>query len=236
MSGTMPRISRLQVLRCIQQRHRLASQIFTLCLPGFLQDGGVHLGSLDRLNPNLSFVGKGFAKHAVLKGLDQTREETIPERKYDVVIMNPPFSRSAKPNVKFGYSDSKSRTKMSTALKALGKSLTQYNYDARAIGNAGLSPYFMFLAARLVKIGGRVAAVLPRSTLSGVSFAKVWEAYLRDFHLEYVISTFDTGDKSAGIDPWSFSENTNIGEVMIMHGGGIGADTSGLFCKPLEKT
>jgi Eco57I restriction-modification methylase len=183
---------------------------------GVSQDGVVHLGSLDKLNPVLSFVGKGFAKHAALKGLDQTREQTIPERKYDVVIMNPPFSRSAKPNIKFGYSDTKSRKKMSTALKSLGKSLTHYHFDARAIGNAGLSPYFMFLAARLVKTGGRVAAVLPRSTLSGVSFAKVWEAYLRDFHLEYVISTFDTGDKSAGIDPWSFSENTNIGEVMVI--------------------
>jgi len=178
--------------------------------------GEVHLGSLDRLKANLTFVGKGFSKHATKKGLDETREETIPERQYDVVIMNPPFSRSANPNIKFGYSDTAARQKMNKALKAVGDGLIHFGYEASAIGNAGLSAYFMFLAARLVKKGGRVAAVLPRSTLSGVAFDQVRQAFLREFHIEYLISNYDTGEDTQGIDPWSFSENTDIGEVMIV--------------------
>ncbi len=183
---------------------------------GVSEAGAVHLGSLDRLQTNIAFVGRGFSKHAVLKGLSETREETIPERRYDVVIMNPPFSRSANPNIKFGYSDKAARLKMNRALNKLAESLTLYGYDASAIGNAGLSAYFMFLAGQLVKLGGRVAAVLPRSTLSGVAFAKVREAFLRDFHIEYIISNSDPGDPPSGIDPWNFSENTDIGEVMIV--------------------
>ena len=91
-----------------------------------------------------------------------------------------------------------------------------YGYDASQIGNAGLSAYFMFLAARLAKENGRVAAVLPRSTLSGVAFDQVRTAFLRDFHLEYVITNGDPGDSDAGVDPWNFSENTNLGGVMVI--------------------
>lgn len=183
---------------------------------GVSDSGRVHLGSLDRLQPNIPLMGRGFGEQTRRKGLGEDREEEIPSQRYDVVIMNPPFTRSAKPNIKFGYRDAATRTKMTRALAQLGRSLVHYGYDPGAIGNTGLAAYFMFLAAQLVKMGGRVAAVLPRSTLSGVGFSTVRSTFLRDFHLEYVVSNFDPGDAATGVDPWSFSENTDIGEVLIV--------------------
>lgn len=169
---------------------------------GVATSGIIHLGSLDRLQPSRAFVGKGFTRHAQRKGLGDTCDEEIPEQQYDVVIMNPPFSRSAKPNIKFGYRDPKGRQKMNKALRRLALDIKQYGYDASAIGNAGLSAYFAFLAARLAKDNGRVAMVLPRSTLSGVAFTQVRQTYLRDFHIEYVVSNYDPGEPSMGIDAW----------------------------------
>jgi len=188
-----------------------ASNVFALPA-GVGQDGRIHLGSLDYLQPQESFSGRGFTPSAQQKSLADNREAEIAAQDYDLVMMNPPFSRSAKPNLKFGYADPKAREKMNRKLGLLAKSL-----GASGISKAGLGAYFMLLGLKLAKSeGSRISIVIPRSMLSGVSWAVVRRHYLQHCEIEYVVSNYDPGDSAQGIDPWAWSENTKLGEVLIV--------------------
>lgn len=183
------------------------SKVFTL--PAGIDSSGIHLGSLDHLGQD-RLVGRGFTS-AAQQGLDGAREHFIEPEEYDVVIMNPPFSRSAKPNLKFGYRSSDTRKRMNAALGSLAKSA-----GLSGVGQAGLGAYFMMLALRLVKNEGRVAVVIPRSMLSGVSWGLVRSRYLQQCQVEYIVSNYDPGSSEDGIEPWCWSENTDLGEVLIV--------------------
>jgi type I restriction-modification system DNA methylase subunit len=172
----------------------------------------VHLGSLDYLSKQLAFKGWGFTAPVISKGVKgDKREQQIPIPKADVVIMNPPFSRSANPNVKFGYSEKKVKKEMDKELSKLTKQLKM-----RGIGQAGLGPYFILLADRLLKDNGRMGIVIPRSMLSGVSWSKIRQKLMADYEVEYIVSNHDPGDRSQGIESWNWSENTDLSEVLIV--------------------
>jgi hypothetical protein len=129
------------------------------------------LGSLDLLSHTKAIVGKGFTTPAKPKGMEGGRERYVQSDeeigKYDLVIMNPPFSRSAKPNRKFGYSRPDLRKLMNKALGDLAREI-----GAGGIGQAGLGAHFMLLGLHLAKTDGRVAVVIPRAMLSGVSWVR----------------------------------------------------------------
>lgn len=188
------------------------SKIFVLPT-GIDEHDSVRLGSLDHLNRQIELVGKGldFGDVALRKGLEVRQNERIPDEHYDLVIMNPPFSRSAKPNVKFGYTPVDVKSRMDAALKAITRDL-----GLQGIGHAGLGAYFVKLADSLVKANGRIAFVLPRALLSGVSWTKIRELISDDYAIEYVLSNYDPGDPVLGIEPWSWSENTELGEVLVV--------------------
>lgn len=67
------------------------------------------------------------------------------------------------------------------------------------IGQAGLGAVFVFLTDKYLVEGGRMGLVLPRAVLSGVSWRKVREKLLKDYHIEYVITSFETPNG------WNFS-------------------------------
>lgn len=186
-----------------------------LTLPAGVDGTGVHLGSLDVLSLTRTIVGRGFTTPAAVHGVAGTRERHIePYRefdKYDLVILNPPFSRSAKPNRKFGFASRGVRRQMTQALQRLTQQL-----GWTGIGQAGLGAYFMLLALRLAKSDGRIAVVIPRSMLSGVSWGRVRRDYLRDCEIEYIVSNYDPGNPHEGVEGWNWSENTHIGEVLIV--------------------
>jgi len=100
---------------------------------------------------------------------------------------------------------------MQAALQKLGKDI-----GATGIGRAGLPPYFMLLADTLVKPDGRIAMVLQRSVLSGVSWKMVRDLFLEKCEVEYIISNYDPGDPTRGVEGWNWSENTDLGEVLII--------------------
>jgi hypothetical protein len=186
-----------------------------LTLPSGVDHTGIHLGSLDVLSQKKAIAGKGFTTPAVRKGMEGARERYIePDKefgKYDLVIMNPPFSRSAKPNRKFGYSRPDLRKLMNQELANLAKEI-----GAGGIGQAGLGAHFMLLGLRLAEPDGRIAVVIPRAMLSGVSWGKVRAEYLAGAAVEYVVSNYDPGKPDEGIEPWNWSENTKLGEVLIV--------------------
>jgi len=178
---------------------------------GVSSTGIVHLGSLSFLKTQGVLVGRGFGDSSVQKGMDTDVEVSINPPVSDVVIMNPPFSRSAKPNIKFGYSTEVVKKLMDKELIKLTQQI-----GMAGIGQAGLGAPFILLANKLLKPEGRIGIVIPRALLSGVSWAKIRDLLFNNYEIKYIISNFDPGDKSNGIEPWNWSEKTDLGEVLII--------------------
>lgn len=186
-----------------------ASHVYTL--PVGMVRGRPYLGSLDYLKTNRPFRGYGFAESVEQQGLAGTRLiEEIAVPAFDAVIMNPPFSRSSRPKVKFGYSTPLARTSLSKDLNDLARALGKPGLSV-----AGLGAFFMLLGLRITKPGARIGIVIPRSMLSGVSWTFVRDQYFKACDIEYIISNFDPETKP-GPAAWSWSENTNLGEVLIV--------------------
>ena len=155
-------------------------------LNGIDEDDKIHLGALD-------YIINPFSD------------------KFDIVIMNPPFSRSAKPNVKFGYESKEIKRRMRKKLSNITKK-TGYS----GIGKAGLGAYFIVLANKFLKMEGRIGVVIPRAILSGVSWKKIRELLWNNYEIEYIISNYDPGNRIEKVEGWNWSENTDLGEVIII--------------------
>jgi len=174
--------------------------------------GEIHLGSLDYLSDQQIFKGRGFTLNAIQKRLSEVREVQIKPPECDIVIMNPPFSRSAGTvNIKFGYAKEEVMVLLNRELRKMGKKM-----GFEGIGQAGLGAYFILLGDRLLKRGGRLSIVIPRAILSGVSWIKIRNKLLENYEIEFIVSNHDPGNLEKGIEPWNFSENTDLGEVLIV--------------------
>ena len=174
--------------------------------------GRAYLGSLEFLSPQTSLQGLSFGAEAERVSLDSPNYANIAAADYDLVVMNPPFSRSARPNLKFGYASKEERTIMSRSLSDLAK-----RNAIVGASQAGLGAFFMVLGLTMSKReDSRIAIVIPRSMLSGVSWAKVRDKYLAECEIEYVVSNYDPSESGSGVEPWNWSERTAIGEVLIV--------------------
>jgi hypothetical protein len=78
------------------------------------------------------------------------------------------------------------------------------------IGPAGEGLLFIYLAYKLVKDVGRIAFVLPKSLLSGISWFLARNLLLRKFHLEHIVVSYDAQNG------YNFSESTSLSEVLIV--------------------
>jgi len=182
------------------------SRIYTLRLG--VENGKSHLGSINFLkSPSLEATELlGGGKVGPVKS-SVTEKETVGVKLPDfhICIMNPPFTRSAIGNLLFGGLPFSERTILQRDLSRL---LNRKGLSG--IGQAGSAAIFVFIADRYLVKGGRLGLVLPRSILSGTSWKKVREKLLNDYHIEYIISSFEGGNN------WNFSENTNLSEVLIV--------------------
>jgi hypothetical protein len=124
---------------------------------------------------------------------------------FDICIMNPPFTRSVGGNLLFGSLPQKERAELQKVLSDL---LRQKSLSG--IGQAGLGAVFFFIADTYLKENGRIGLVLPRSVLSGVAWEKVREKLLKDYLVEFVITSYQTPNG------WNFSENTSLSEVLLI--------------------
>ncbi|MCD6100441.1 MAG: N-6 DNA methylase [Candidatus Marinimicrobia bacterium] len=201
------------------------ANIYTLPIGVLAKD--VYLGSLDflRTEQQLTLIGKDWTLPFKRTGLTKEEEVYKPlnleSHSFDIVIMNPPFSRSAKPNLIFGFTTEEVKRLMTKELKRIAKEYkiqlqNGEEIDLKGIGQAGLGAYFIFIADKLLKNGGRLGLVIPRVLLSGVSWEKVRKLLYFNFEIEYIISNFDPGDRSLGIEGWNWSENTDLGEILIV--------------------
>ncbi len=166
----------------------------------------LRLGSLD-------FIGVESVDTQV--SLDNSQIDTIKtgvkEERYtkavipkniDLCVMNPPFVRSVGGNLLFGSLPDDERAKLQTELKKRSK-------DLQASVTAGLGSVFLALADKYLRIGGRLAFILPVALATGEAWGKSRKLLADGYHIETVIVSHDA-------DRPNFSENTGLSEIMFI--------------------
>ena len=166
-------------------------------LLGVDADGVAHLGSLEFLDqkPMLMPWPNGGSKATQVNG-DAAAAMAEPS---DLVIMNPPFTRSDLRHDQFTEEEElklKSREKELFANKPVHLSSN---------GNA-----FMVLADFINKAEtGVIAAILPLVTATNASALEIRQHLADRYHIETIVTSHDPGRIY-------FSENTSIGEMLLV--------------------
>lgn len=200
-------------------------------MPHDVKDGKARMGSLDFL---VESPAKGAAQHLPLfseKGRDPGRVtgtgdsvfDAYMPRNCDMVIANPPYTRAGGPgtsessdwNPVFGAALSRADQQRMT--EALRRTLT----GTPASLYAGLGSAFLVLANESIRIGGRLAFVLPATALTGSRWSPIREMLLREFAIDWVVVSHDPRARhKRGSLPgrlWvAFSESTRIAEVLLV--------------------
>lgn len=140
---------------------------------------------------------------------------SISHNSFDLVIMNPPFTRPGSheagsvgtPVPAFaGFSTS------NTVQREMSKKLSSLRLSNMAgHGNAGLASYFIDIANAKVKYNGIVALVLPSTFASGKSWLAARELITREYEDIIIVSI-----ASSGIGTTAFSADTAISEVLLI--------------------
>lgn len=143
---------------------------------------------LDKTKQSQEKVKKGALSIGASKGA------IIDLEPVDIVIMNPPFTSCA--NLPSDYK------------KSLYERFSERaEYTKCFSGRISFQVYFLILADRFLKKGGRIACVIPASTFVGKAFNGITEFLLRNYKIDYIIS---------GLGRMSFSEDTNLSEILLV--------------------
>ena len=180
----------------------------------------VYIGALDLLGEE--FMGDLFGEYGVelggkrMVGVETDAKDDLPARhgSFDLVIMNPPFTR---PNANRQKTDGAvpipSFAGFHTSAdeqRAMAEKLQSYK-SRFAFGHAGLAANFMDLAHVKLKPEGIMALILPATFTSGSAWRKARRALENDYDDVDILSiatarTWDT----------SFSADTGIAECMVV--------------------
>ena len=195
------------------------SRIYTMPY-GRLSDDTVAIGSLELLASDSQLTQTNFTDPALRTG--SIGEETaaqvmvdIPDEGFDMVIMNPPFTRPGSDWEGSGRAEDyiKHFRGLSTELvtqQDMAKSLKQYTKGTCYHGYAGIASAFAALAHKKIKHGGVLALVLPLSVANGLS----WQAFRKMLAREYtdvmVLSIAANGRDM------SFSSDTGMAECLVV--------------------
>ena len=158
-------------------------------------DNYPYLGSLDFLSDKPRLAGWPSATQQV-DSENETGERPPP---MDLVIMNPPFTRDSLRHDQFNRADEQ-------AIKKREKELFS-NHPTYMAGNSGA---FLVLANHLVKDdAGTLAAILPLVGITDKSGLEIRKFLGSRYHVDTIVSSHDPSRIF-------FSENTSIGEVLVV--------------------
>ena len=193
------------------------SRLYTLPY-GKQGDGSVAIGSLELLQSSSVMTLFNTSDPALRTG--SVGEETaanvivdIPDEGFDVVIMNPPFTRAT--NHEGAHADITNPAFAAFGATqadqtAMGNRMNQFGRGTCYHGNAGIASAFAALAHRKLKPGGVLALVLPLSAASGLS----WQGFRRMVAQGYtdltVLSIAANGKEM------SFSSDTGMAECLVI--------------------
>ena len=185
---------------------------------GRQQDGDVMIGSLEYLRTSALWTLFNTSDPAIqINGggeeIPSQAIANIPDKGFDLVIMNPPFTSDTKHrdsdqgvlNAAFAAFNAteEDQKKMAARLKKLAK-------DTCYHGHAGLGSAFAALAEKKVKPDGVVAFVLPFTAINGSSWEKFREMIATHYTDVTVVSI-----AANGMD-MSFSSETGMAECLVI--------------------
>ena len=192
------------------------SRLYTMPY-GRQQDGEVKLGSLELLQTSSVLTLFNTSDPAMRTGSagEQTASQItaeFPDESYDLVIMNPPFTRNvtregetaeaiAAAFAAFDASDDEQR--------AMAKRMQTLKQGSCYHGNAGIASAFAGLADKKLRKGGVLALVLPLSAASG----NAWQAFRKMMAENYTDLTVLS--IAANGKDMSFSSDTGMTELLI---------------------
>ena len=186
---------------------------------GEYEGGNVMIGSLDLMAENVqpTLMDTVVAVSAGGRAPEEVRDlvARVGHATFDLVIMNPPFTRSTgmeadrrgTGNPAFAAFETERSTQ-----SRMQRSLNRLRGGTRiGSGNSGLAADFLDLALRKVRSDGVIALVLPLSSVSGVE----WEtarAILGNRCQDILVVTI----AGAGSDDSSFSADTGMAECLLV--------------------
>ena len=194
------------------------SRLYTMPY-GKQKDGTVKIGSLELLQASTALTLFNTSDPALRTGSvgEETAAEVnvdIPDEGFDLVIMNPPFTRATNhegahadiTNPAFAAFDATpaDQTEMGDRINQLGK-------DSCYHGNAGIASAFAALAHKKLKAGGVLALVLPLSAAAGLS----WQGFrktLAENYTDLTVLSIAASDN----DHLSFSADTGMAECLVI--------------------
>ena len=185
---------------------------------GRMKDGSVMIGSLELLQASNVLTLFNTSDPAMRTGsageetATQIRAE-IPDEGYDLVIMNPPFTRNV--TREGAYADT-----IAAAFAAFESSEADQRQMARRMealkkdtcyhGNAGIASAFAGLAHRKIKSGGVLALVLPLSAANGLAWQSFREMIATGYAGVTILSIAANGRDM------SFSSDTGMAECLLI--------------------
>jgi hypothetical protein len=191
------------------------SSILTVAY-GKQPDGAIALGSLALLDPQGTFEIFSITAKAA-EGLGESEQETwrtLPHASFDVVIMNPPFTRDTGHEAKkIGVANPMFAAFSATPQdqRLMAKATVRLTKGTSAHGNAGEASIFLVLANRKLKADGVLALVMPLSLMSGDAWERSRELLANNYSDLILISIAGTDDADL-----SFSADTDMGECLVV--------------------
>ena len=159
-------------------------------------DGLPYLGSLDFLSGQARLADWPSSTQQV------DTEESVPPPPMDLVIMNPPFTRSNLRHDQFTKEEEQ-------AIKAREKEVLAEQPNPAAAELHGSANAFLVLGEKMTKHTGTLSAILPLAMATNPPALET-RRYLADqFHIDTIVSSHDP-------NRIFFSENTKIGEILMV--------------------
>ena len=195
------------------------SRLYTMPY-GRQQDGSVKIGSLELL-PS-SAVQTLFNTSDPALRTDSIGEQTaaqvtadIQDGQFDLVIMNPPFTRAGSDWEGSGRAEDsvKQFRGLATDLATQKEMAKRLSTDAKGTcyhGYAGIASAFAALANQKLKMGGVLALVLPLSAAAGLS----WESFRKMLADNY--TDLEVWSIAANGRQMSFSSDTGMAECLVI--------------------
>ena len=193
------------------------SRIYTMPY-GRQKDGTVRIGSLELLQSShlLSLFNTNDPALRTGSAGEETAAQInidIPDASFDLVIMNPPFTRNvtregatadavAAAFAAFGASERDQRD--------MAKRMGELKGETCYHGNAGMASAFAALAHRKLRPGGVLALVLPLSSASGLAWQNFRQMMGTEYNDRTVVSIAANGKDM------SFSSDTGMAECLVI--------------------
>ena len=197
---------------------------------GYDKNKHPHIGSLELIDHIYITPLLSLGEKRITGRKNRKTDETlgVSHELFDIVIMNPPFTRPTNhetaevPVPSFaGFNTSEDEQKaMSARLKQIRKSLSQ----PFGHGNAGLASNFIDLAHVKLKLGGVLALVLPATFAQGESWSNARNMLAARYEDITIATIANDGSTNR-----AFSADTGMAEVLVIATKKIDADRNPTF-------